>query len=117
MYHNKPPPFRIASLQFKFMSQLPEQLQQYDTQLQILVAINFELQQLLCTITTQLQHINICNIPIATHVQHNYNNTTLQLQHICPCVQCHIPIATQVQHNYNNTTLELQHICPCVHCP
>ena len=101
--HTKPTPFRIATrLQFKFILQLPKQLQQYDTQLWFLVAINFQLQRLLYTIATQLQHINIYNIAIATHVSHNYNITTPELQHICPCVQCpcncnHI----QLSHNGN----------------
>ena len=97
------------------MLQLPEQLQQYDTQLRFLVAINFQLQRLLYTITTQLQHNYIYNSPIATHGSHNYNITTPELQHIPIATHVshnyNIPIATHMSHNYNITTTELQHIC------
>jgi hypothetical protein len=80
----------------------------------MLVAIHFQLQRLLHTMTTQLQHNYIYNSPIATHGSHNYNITTPELQHI--------PIAThQLQHtghtittspHLNCNTYQLQHTCP-----
>ena len=66
---NLPPLELQPSLQFKFLLQLTQQLQQQ-------VAINSQLQRLLHTMTTQLQRNCICNSSIATHgvtqLQHDH---------------------------------------------
>jgi hypothetical protein len=109
---NLPPLELQPSLQFKFMLQLTQRLQQP-------VAINSQLQRPLHTMTTQLQRNCICNssiatmttpelqhIPIATHQLQHTGHTITTSPHL-NCNTQHIPIATHT--NCNTRVTQLQH--------
>ena len=83
---------------------MPEQLQQYDTQLQFLVAIHFQLQQLLCTITTHLQHINIYNTIATYQLQHTCNTITT-IPHLNCNTYVHVFSVHEIATIYNYHTI------------